>query len=99
MIVRMVEHSAYILTMDSEFKEHPHSLCCATIDKIKEVMKNEKNRCFTIIGYEHDDNVLMMVDTICKKMLRELLLHGAFRQQFGVPAILTPWNSMCKHDT
>ena len=50
-----------------EVKEHPNGLHNAAMDEIKWVVKNKKNRCFTIIHYEYDDDVVTMLDTICRK--------------------------------
>ena len=50
-----------------EFREHPNDLHYATMDEIKGVMKNKKNRSLAIIDYEDDGDVVMMVDTICRK--------------------------------
>ena len=37
------------------------------MDEIKGVVKNRKNRSFTIVDYEYDGDVVMMVDIICRK--------------------------------
>ena len=37
------------------------------MDEIKGPVRNKKNRCLTIIDYEYDGNVVMLVDKICRK--------------------------------